>query len=151
MTFLNATVADRVRAVIAAALPTVTVFAGPIEPGPEAPLESVLVDHEPSTWTWPTMRAGTRPLATTIGLRVEIETIQLGKTATVTQARWFELAGAVMTALRSDPTLQSTGAISSVLGLMPEGQIRAVSTAAVGDGTGWSVRGELTIQIQTRT
>jgi hypothetical protein len=148
--FLNHTVAQRVRLILSLAT-TVTVLGSDVEPGPEAPSESFLVDHEPSTWTFPTMRSGTRSLETMIGLRVGVETHQRGLSSAATQARWFELADVVMDAIRADPTLQAAhGAITGVLGVVGEGEVRGPFTGALPDNTGWACLGDLLLSVRTR-
>lgn len=146
MSFRHAQVAERVRSIIDAG----TTVAVVTDPGPESPMESILVDFESSTFTLgQRMRPGSGSLATTVVLRVSIETHRPGLSATATQARWFEIANEVMAALRADRGLAAGGAITGVVGMSGDGEIRGPGTAALGDGSGWVCQGDLVVSILT--
>lgn len=144
---LHAEVAQRLRSILTATH-TATVIT---EPDLETPRESFLVDFGSGAWEWPTMRAGARSLATTFSLRIGITTEVPGVSAVAAQARWLELANTVLDTLRADATLQATGPIDGLLGVIGQGETRGPFTRRIGEGTGYACFGDVIITVSTRT
>lgn len=143
---LHAAVAQRLRDILTATetVPVIT------EPDLETSRESFLIDFGAGTWEWPTLRSGTRSLATTLSIRIGITTDVPGKSAVVAQARWVALANVVMDAIRADATLQATGAIQGLLGVTGTGETRGPYTRRLPENTGYGCAGDLIINVATR-
>lgn len=149
MSFIHATVAERLRVILATNSLGVAVIT---EPDTETPRESFLVDFESTDFEFTRFKGGgaARPLSMTLTLRVGIETHIPGGTAVVTQARWFAMASAVMDLLRANPTLQTGySAIASLQGITDDGQIRGPFTGRLPDNSGWSCVGDVLIPLRT--